>query len=218
MSHVTRLDNLPKNLQDLIFEKVYEMANPELERKIRDFLDRHIYAGDSSIQYNYSKIREKLKIKHNITDRELHKKLEEFRHKYVRHGVVHYYSEIKDILEYFEVPERFRLDSSDFSNYYRNLKFVEDGLRRNIEQYNKHAEILKRHFDSHINRDYVDEINDFIKRFNKVVKFKRLPYLNYGTIGRNSNSRVSRKTKSLSHLSKPNSFKVGRLIDPRSSL
>ena len=177
--------------------------------KIRDFLNRPIYAADSSIQYNYSKIREKLKIKHNITDRELYKKIEEFRHKYVRHGVVHYYSEIKDILEYFEVPERFRLDAADFNNYYRKLKVVENGLRRNIEQYNKHAEILKRHFDSHINRDYVDEINDFIKRFNNVAPFKRLPYLNYGTIGHNSNSRVSRKTKSLPYLSKPKSLKVG---------
>ena len=30
-SHVTRLDKLPKDLKDLIFKKVYEMANPELD-------------------------------------------------------------------------------------------------------------------------------------------------------------------------------------------
>lgn len=207
ISNVTRLDTqLSRNLQDLVFEKVYEMANPEFERKIRDFFDRYIYVGDSIIQYNYSKIREKLKLKHNITDRELHTKLENFRHKYVRVGIIPHYVALQHILENFEVAG----NASDFKNYNRKLKIVENGLRRSIEQYNKHATRLKRHFDSEVNSDYVDGINDFIKRFNNIAPFKRLPYLNYGTIGHNSNNRVSRKTKSLHHLSRPKSFKMDR--------
>ena len=84
LSHVTCLDTqLPRDLQNLVFEKVYDMANPEIESLIKAILDKGYRVGDDNMIYDYSKIRKKLKIKHNIKSKELLEKVENFRHIYM---------------------------------------------------------------------------------------------------------------------------------------
>ena len=203
LSHVTRLDTqLPRDMQDLVFEKVYDMANPEIEQRIKAILDVGYYVGDSNIIYNYSKIREKLKIKHNIKPKELQEKVEKFRHIYVRMGVIYHYFRIKEITEYFEInPEH--LTEDVFDVYSRHIYNTERPLRTAINDYNKRAEKLKKDYGSYFDPEYIDEVNDFIKHFRKVVKYDKtrdkIPYLKYGTPGSTSlNSKYSsRKTRSL---------------------
>lgn len=220
LSHVTRLDTqLPRDIQDLVFDKVYTMANPEIEDKIKKILDVTIYPGDDFIVYNYSKIREKLKIKHNVNQKDLDEKVMRFRHKHVRLGVVHYYYEIQDIIEYF--TEDMNLERDDFDVYFRKLYNIEKPLRKAINDYNRSAEILKNHFGSYLRPDYVDEVNDFLKKFREIAKkdrkFGKIPLLNYGTIHNIGASKVSRKTRSLSPFrSKSSVFKKTRSRKTRS--
>ena len=203
LSHVTRLDTqLPRDLQDLVYEKVYHMANPEIEAKIKGILDRGYYVGDDNMIYNYSKIREKLKIKHNIKPKELEEKVEKFRHVYVRMGVIYHYFQIKEITEYFEInPEH--LTEDEFDVYSRHIYNIERPLRHAISDYNKRAEKLKKDYGSYFDPEYIDEVNNLLKNIRKVAKYDRkigkIPYLKYGTPGILSiNSKYSsRKTKSL---------------------
>lgn len=203
LSQVTRLDTqLPRDMQDLVFEKVYDMANPEIEQRIKAILDVGYYVGDNNIIYNYSKIREKLKIKHNIKPKELQEKVEKFRHIYVRMGVIYHYFRIKEITEYFEInPEH--LTEDEFDVYSRHIYNTERPLRTAINDYNKRAETLKKDYGSYFDPEYIDEVNDLIKHFRKVAKYDKsrgkIPYLKYGTPGSTSlNSKYSsRKTRSL---------------------
>ena len=203
LSHVTRLDTqLPRDLQDLVYEKVYHMANPEIEAKIKGILDKGYYVGDDNMIYNYSKIREKLKIKHNIKPKELEEKVEKFRHTYVRMGVIYHYFQIKEITEYFEInPEH--LTEDEFDVYGRHIYNIERPLRRAISDYNKRAEKLKKDYGSYFDPEYIDEVNGLLKNIRKVAKYDRkigkIPYLKYGTSGFTSiNSKYSsRKTRSL---------------------
>lgn len=203
LSHVTRLDTqLPRELQDLVFENVYNMANPEIEAQIKTILDVGYRVGDDNMIYNYSKIREKLKIKHNIKPKELLEKVENFRHIYVRMGVIYHYFQIKEITEYFEInPEH--LTEDEFDVYSRHIYNIERPLRNAINEYNKRAEKLKKDYGSYFDPEYIDEVNDFIKHFRKVAKYDKtrgkIPYLKYGTPGSTSlNSKYSsRKTRSL---------------------
>lgn len=203
LSHTTRLDTqLPRDLQDLVFEKVYDMANPEIEAKIKGILDKGYYVGDDNMIYNYSKIREKLNIKHNINPKELQEKVEKFRHTYVRMGVVYFYFEIKEIIEYFEInPEH--LSPDEFDVYSRHIYNIEKPLRRAITEYNKRAEKLKKDYGSYFGPEYIDEVNGLLKNIRKVAKYDRkigkIPYLKYGSpdIVSINSKYSSRKTKSL---------------------
>ena len=203
MSHVTRLDTqLPRDLQDLVFENVYNMANPEIEAQIKTILDVGYYVGDNNLVYDYSKIRKKLKIKHNIKPKELEDKVEKFRHIYVRMGVIYHFFQIKEITEYFEInPEH--LTEEEFDVYSRHIYNIERPLRNSINEYNKRAEKLKKDYGSYFDPEYIDEVNDLIKHFRKVAKYDKktgkIPFLKYGTPGSTSlNSKYSsRKTRSL---------------------
>ena len=211
LSHTTRLDTqLPKEIQDMVFEKVYDMANPEIEERIKAILDVTSYVGDSNIIYNYSKIREKLKIKHNIKPKELQEKVEKFRHIYVRMGVIYHYFRIKEITEYFEINP-VHLREEHFDVYNSHIYNTERPLRTAINDYNKRAETLKKEYGSYFDPLYIDEVNDFIKYFRKVAKYDKtrgkIPYLKYGTPGSTSlkSNHLSRKTRSLKEYVKKSS-------------
>lgn len=198
LSKTTRLDTqLPREIQDLIFEKVYDMKNPEIDEKIKIYLDHSYRIGDDNIVYNYSKIREALKIKHNIRDRELYEKLEKFRQKYIRLGVVRCYFDLRETIDYLNLEALAHLTpkSSHFDNQNRNINMVENRLLRQIKDYNYYAEILKNRFDSHFDKHYIDALNNLIKSFNKISK-KRLPYLKYGTSENVTKNNTTRKIKS----------------------
>lgn len=201
LSRTTRLDTqLPRDLQDLVFEKVYDMANPEIEAQIKAILDKGYRVGDDNMIYDYSKIRKKLKIKHNIKPKELLEKVENFRHIYVRMGVIYHYFQIKEITEYFEInPEH--LTGDEFDVYSRKLYNVERPLRRAINEYNKRADKLKKDYGSYFDPEYIDEVNNLIKHFRKVAKYDKkvgkIPYLNYGSTRHSRNSlSITRKSRS----------------------
>jgi hypothetical protein len=186
LSKTTRLDTqLPRDLQDLVFEKVYEMSNPEIENKIKEILDKEEDIGDANMIYNYSKIRKTLKIKHNIKSKELQEKVNYFRNIYIRRGVIRCYFDLKETIDDFtlEALDLLTPKSSDFDNYNRNISVVERRLLSQVKEYNKYAEILKKSYDTHFDKFYVDEFNDLLKSFNKVSK-NRVPYLKYGTSGK----------------------------------
>jgi len=214
LTGVTRLDTqLTRDLQNLVFEKVYDMANPEIEAKIEYILDKKYYPGDHYIVYNYSKIREKLNIKHNFKPKDLKDKVENFRHKYVRLGVINYYFEIEEIIEYFDFIDgenEYAREEEDFDSYFRKLRPTEAKLRTAIKNYNNAAKNLKE-FDSYINVKYINRINKFINNFRKVAKYDKklgkIPYLIFGTQGNISSieGKKTRKIKSLNDLSKNNS-------------
>lgn len=204
LSKTTRLDTqLPREIQDLVFEKVYDMANPEIEAQIKTILDKGYRVGDDNMTYDYSKIRKKLKIKHNIKPKELLEKVENFRHIYVRMGVIYHYFEIKEITEYFEINPQ-HLTEEDFDVYSRKLYNIEIPLRRAIDEYNKRATKLKKDYGSYFDPEYIDEVNDLIKHFRKVAKYDKkvgkIPFLKYGSMKHSRNSlsitKKSRLTKS----------------------
>tara|TARA_B100000902_G_C27285693_1_gene904303 strand:+ start:726 stop:1592 length:867 start_codon:yes stop_codon:yes gene_type:complete len=206
LTGVTRLDTqLPRDMQDLVFEKVYGMANPEIEAKIKWILDKKSYPGDDYIVYNYSKIRKKLGVKHNFKPKDLQDKVEYFRHKYVRLGVIHHYFQIEEIIEYFDFIDgenEYAREEENFDSYFRKLREAETNLRTAIKKYNIAAKKLKE-FDSYLKVVFIDNINKFINNFRKVAKFDKklgnVPFLKYGTSDLVSiNSKYSsRKTKSL---------------------
>ena len=221
LSHVTRLDTqLPRDMQDLVFEKVYLMANPEIEEKIKSILDKKTYPGDDYLQYNYSKIREKLKIKHNTKEKDLQNKVEIFRHKYVRLGVIYNYFQIEEIIQYFDYIDgvnEYAREDVDFDSYFRKLKPTEQSLRTYIKNYNIAAEKLKE-FDSYIKAEHINKINKFITNFRKVAKFDKklgkIPYLKYGTNTHNPNSlSLTKKTRSVktNTLKNNNSRKLSKI-------
>lgn len=206
LSHVTRLDTqLSRDLQDLVYEKVYNMANSEIEAKIKKILDRISYISDNYIVYNYSKIREKLKIKHNFKPKDLQHKVEYFRHKYVRLGVIYWFSQIQEIIEFFDYSDgenQYAREEDDFNSYSRKLRPTEEALRTSIKNYNNAAKKLKE-FDSYIKVELINRINKFITNFRKIAKddkkLGKIPYLKYGTPSLVTiNSKYSsRKTRSL---------------------
>ena len=99
-----------------------------------------------------------------------------FRHKHVRLGVVHYYYEIQDIIEYF--TEDMNLERGDFDVYFRKSYNIET-LRKAINNYNRSAEILKNHFGSYLRPDYVDEVNDFLKNSGNSKKDRKFGKYHY---------------------------------------
>ena len=140
LSKTTRLDTqLPRDLQDLVFEKVYEMSNPELENKIKEILDKEEGLGDANMVYNYSKIRKALKIKHNIKSKELEEKVNYFRNIYIRRGVVRCYFDLRETIDYLNLQALGALTpkSSHFDNYTRNISIVERRLLNQVKEYNK---------------------------------------------------------------------------------
>ncbi len=203
LSKTTRLDTqLPRDMQDLIFEKVYNMANPEIETKIKWILDKKSYSGDDYIVYNYSKIRKKLGIKHNFKLKDLQDKVDHFRHKYVRLGVIYYYFQIEEIIEYFDFIDgenEYAREEEDFDSYVRKLRPAEANLRTAIKNYNIAAKKLKE-FGSYIKVEFINKINKFINNFRKIAKHTKkigkIPYLKYGTQLKNNSLSVTKKSRS----------------------
>lgn len=191
-------ENIPDDLWREIEEKIKLSANPEIEQKIEEILKRtNIYR---LMNYDYYKIRSSLEIKHYTTKEEIEIKVGEFQDKYIIYGVVHYYYQIEDILGIIiqdvspaEIPNvDFQARNDSFNEMFINLKEY-------IQKYNLIAKELKTNFFSSIKPEFIDEINDTIKIFNKKFK-KHLPYLKYGTRGflshQPNSSRKNRSTSS----------------------
>ena len=160
-------ENLPHDIREEIEKKAQLSANPEIEQKIEEILrGTNIYR---LMNYDYYKIRSSLEIKHYNTEKEIEIKLREFQIKYIIYGVVQYYYKIDEILG---------IISQDIDFQLRNEMFI--NLKEYIEKYNLIAKELKTNFFSSIKPEFIDEINDTIKKFNKKFK-KHLPYLKYGT-------------------------------------
>tara|TARA_Y100000816_G_scaffold262384_1_gene220012 strand:- start:386 stop:1297 length:912 start_codon:yes stop_codon:yes gene_type:complete len=187
-------ENLPNDIQREIEKKVELSANPEIEEKIEQILrGMNTYR---LMNYDYYKIRSSLGIKHYTTKKEIEIKVGEFEDKYIIDGVIHYYLIIEDILGIIiqdvspeEIPNvDFQSRNDSFNRMFINLKEY-------IEKYNQLAKELKTKFLSSIKPEFIGEINDTIKIFNKKFK-KHLPYLKYGTrefLSHQSNS--SRKNR-----------------------
>ena len=197
LSHVTRLDTqLPRDLQDLVFKNVYDSINPILDEKIKGYFEVIGYTGNDDIVYDYSKIREALKIKHNITDKNLYNKLYEFKMKYVK-PLLSEFTELDNVIIYFEQPTGATMHSpDDFKNIMRNINYTEERLRKIISRFNKYAHILKTKFNSQIKEEYLNEVNSYIIAFNKILKMP-LPELLYSSNGRNRKTSLSRQTRSV---------------------
>lgn len=191
-------ENLPNDIQREIEKKAQLSANPEIEQKIEEILRRtNIYR---LMNYDYYKIRSSLEIKHYTTNEEIEIKVQEFQYKYIIYGVVQYYYQIEDILGIIiqdvspaEIPNvDFQARNDSFNEMFINLKEY-------IQKYNLIAKELKTNFFSSIKPEFIDEINDTIKIFNKKFK-KHLPYLKYGTRGflshQPNSSRKNRSTSS----------------------
>ena len=198
LSNVTRLDTqLPRDLQDLVFKNVYDSINPILDEKIKGYFEVIGYTGNDDIVYDYSKIREALKIKHNITDKILYNKLYEFKMKYVK-PLLSEFTELDNVIIYFEQPTGVTIMHSpnDFKNIMRNINYTEERLRKIISRFNKYAHILKTKFNSQIKEEYLNEVNSYIIAFNKILKMP-LPELLYSSNGRNRKTSLSRQTRSV---------------------
>lgn len=171
---------IPDDLWREIEKKIEQSTNPEIEENIEEILriDKNIY---ELMDYDYDKIRSSLEIKHYTTKKEIGRKVREFQNDYIIHGVAQYFGDIEDELGII-IQDVSPADIPNVNFEARNDSFNRKSinLKEYIEKYNKLAKELKTNFYSSIKPEFIGEINDTIKIFNKKFK-KHLPYLKYGT-------------------------------------
>ena len=183
-SSISRIDKLPLDLKNSIFDnnyrKIFELAKSYLIDSLKIY-----QVGYNIFEYDYSKILEKLKVKHSDVKnynkfndkrnfKDLNKKIQKFINKLITPIVIEY-GEIMDLLEPISL---FNERHHDFSYRFSKINYVEQIMRKSINNLNKLLYKLKNQYNSTLLKNETDFLNSAIKKLNKIIK-KPLPLIYY---------------------------------------
>lgn len=203
-STITRVDKLPFELRNNIYNEVYKQSIPKLEEKVKVILDNHYIVGLNLFYYDVKEIRKKLKIKHYTKDKEIKDKLSKFRNEYI-FPLISDYFDIRDILDTFEK------DSRTYDGEFSNINKATNKLISIIKLFNNKSYILKKKFNTYILSNNISEENKLLNKLNKISNNK-IPLLLNKFTKNGSRFIKSFSLKKKSNYSSRYSRKIGKSI------